>query len=479
MNRKFIYIVLALFLLPIVLRLAWYFPGFDLPRKIATPDYANFKMPEAPISTPQPEGIKQKDGVVLLDYSHSNQFKPSEFQVMADALTRRGARVETNSDATQLESQLKYASSYVVISPSANFTADEIRLILDFERRGGRLAFFTDATRGLLYTDYASGSPAVLPDTDIVNPLLESFNISFNDDYLYNLTDNEGNFRNVFFEQFGKSDLTWGLKKVTLYGAHSVKTDSGLALLIGGDKTLSSGTDATPGNDPKQGWAASALSADGNVLAVGDFTFMQTPYNTVADNDTLINNIADFLVSDTRQITLSDFPFIFKGSTASILPTSNVQMTAEMTGALSRLQTELKTLNVDMKISETASSGDVIVLGTFSPSNDLTKYTDAFNLKLDDTSEFVEVPQFGKLGRAGNGIILFSAGKNGNTIVLLADTETDLTTLMDTLSSGDLSGCVLQNDIGVCSIGSGGSFSTTPASPTPVESETPAPTPLG
>ncbi|MCL5611759.1 MAG: hypothetical protein M1485_04280 [Chloroflexi bacterium] len=477
MNRKTITIILALFILPIVLRFAWYFPGFDLPHKIQTPDYASLKMPQAPISTPQPEDIKQKGGVVLLDYSHSNQFRPSEFQAMADALTRRGARVEINTDTAKLESQLKAASSYIIISPSINFTADETRFILDFERRGGRLAFFTDATRGLVYTDYTSGSPVILPDTDIVNPLLESFGISFNNDYLYNLTDNEGNFRNVFFEQFGKSDLTWGLKKITLYGVHSVKTDSGLALLVGGDKTFSSGTDAMPGNDSKQGWAASALSADGNVLAVGDFTFMQTPYNTVADNNILVNNVADFLIGGTHQVTLADFPFVFNGATASILPTSNVQMTAEMTGALSRLQAELKTLNVDMKISETATnSGNEIVLGTFSPSDDLAKYIDAFSLKLDGTSEFVEVPQFGKLGRAGNGILLFSAGKSGNTIVLLADTETDLTTLMDTLSSGSLAGCVLQNNIGVCSIGSGGKFSTTPA---PAAEGTPTPTPTG
>ncbi len=474
MNRKTIYIILALFILPIALRFAWYFPGFDLPHKIATPDYASLKMPEAPISTPQPENIKQKGGVVLLDYSHGNQFQPSEFQAMSDALTRRGARVEINTDTAKLESQLKYASSYVTISPSTDFGADEIRFILDFERCGGRLAFFTDATRGVLYNDYFSGTTTNTPDTNIVNPLLESFDISFNNDYLYNLTDNEGNFRNVFFEQFGKSDLTWGLKKITLYGAHSVKTDSGLALLVGGDKTFSSETDATPGNDPKQGWAASALSADGNVLAIGDFTFMQAPYNTVADNNTLVNNIADFLLGGTHQVTLADFPFVFNGSAVSILPTSNVQMTAEMTGALSRLQAELKTLNVDMKISQTApDSGDVIVLGTFSPSDDLAKYTDAFILKLNDTSEFIEVPQFGKLGRAGNGILLFSAGKSGNTIVLLADTETDLTTLMDTLSSGSLDGCVLQNNIGVCSIGSGGTFSTTPA---PAGDGTPTPT---
>lgn len=477
MNRKTITIILALFVLPIALRFAWYFPGFNLPHKIATPDYASLKMPEAPISTPQPEDIKQKGGVVLLDYSHGNQFKPSEFQAMNDALTRRGARIETNTDTAKLESQLKVASSYIIISPSANFSADETRFILDFERRGGRLAVFTDATRGLVYNDFFTGTTAVLPDTNIVNPLLASFGISFNNDYLYNLTDNEGNFRNVFFEQFGKSDLTWGLKKVALYGAHSVKTDSGLTLLVGGDKTFSSETDATPSNDPKQGWAASALSADGNVLAVGDFTFMQTPYNTVADNSTLVNNIADFLLGGAHQITLADFPFVFNGSTASILPTSNVQMTAEMTGALSRLQAELKTLNMDMKISQTApDGGDVIVLGTFSPSDDLTKYTDAFNLKLDVTSEFVEVPQFGKLGRTGNGILLFSAGKSGNTLVLLADTATDLPALMDSLSSGSLASCVLQNNIGVCNIGPGGTFSTTPA---PATEGAPTPTPTG
>lgn len=476
MNRKTIYIVIALFILPIALRFAWYFPGFEFPHKVATPDYASLKMPEAPVSTPQPEDIKQKGGVVLLDYSHGNQFKPGEFQTMADALDSRGAHVEINTDPAKLESQLKYASSYVVISPSANFTADETRLILDFEKHGGRLAFFTDATRGLVYTDYASGSPATIPDTDTVNPLLASFDISINNDYLYNLTDNEGNFRNVFFEQFGKSDLTWGLKKVTLYGTHSVKTDSGLALLVGGDKTFSSITDAVPAGDPKRSWAASALSADGNVLAVGDFTFMQAPYNTVADNSTLIGNIADFLLGGTHQAALADYPYVFKGSTAGILLTSKVQMTAEMTGALSRLQTELRTLNIDMKIDQNAANGgDTIVLGTFSPGDDLAKYTDAFNLKLDDTSEFVEIPQFGKLGRAGNGILLFSPGTGGNTIVLLADTETDLTTLMDTLSSGTLDGCILQNNIGVCSIGSGGTFSTTPATPTPAENGTPTP----
>jgi hypothetical protein len=106
------------------------------------------------------------------------------------------------------------------------------------------------------------------------------------------------------------------------------------------------------------------------------------------------------------------------------------------------------------------------VLGTFSSSDDLAKFVEPFNVKLEDSSEFVEIPQFGKLGRSGNGVLLFSTSAKGTTLVLLADSVDDLTTLMESLSSGDLTSCVLQGDVGVCSIGSGGSFSedTTPSS---------------
>jgi hypothetical protein len=460
MNRKLLWIVLAVFALPILVHLVWFFPGFNLPRTIATPDYGHLKMPEAPVSTPQTEEIKQKGGVVLVDYSHSNSFQPNEIQMLVNALGERGARLELNSDSTKLEAQLKYAGAYVVISPAYNFTSDEIRLVQDFVGYGGRLAVFTDATRGTISYDFFGSPTSSMPDVNTANPLLEPFGITVNADYLYNLVDNEGNFRNVYFENFGKSDLTWGLKKVALYGVHSMETDSGLPLLTGSDKTFSSQTDAIPGNDPKMGWAAAILSEDGNVLAVGDFTFLMPPYNTVADNGTFINNIADFLVSGARKVALSDYPYIFKSKDVHVLPTSNVQLTAEMTGALSRLQSDLKTVNNELTvIREAPSEGDLIVLGTFSPGDDLAKYVEPFNLTLDDLSQFIEVPHFGKIGRSGNGILLFSPSSRGNTLVLLADTVDDLTTLMDTLSSGNLSGCVLQGDLGVCSIGFGGSFS--------------------
>jgi hypothetical protein len=96
--------------------------------------------------------------------------------------------LEYNTDPSLLENSLKYASSYVVISPSLPFSSTEINLIRSFVQRGGRLAVFTDATRGTLFYDYVSGATIVTPDINAVNPLLSNFGISFNNDYLYTLS---------------------------------------------------------------------------------------------------------------------------------------------------------------------------------------------------------------------------------------------------------------------------------------------------
>ena len=483
-NRKIILIALAVFVLPLLVRLIWFFPGFYSPHTIATPNYANLKLPEAPVSTPGANPVKQLGGVVIIDNAHSNQFQPDEIQTLVDALGQRGARVEMNTDSTKLEAQLKYASAYLVFSPYYKYTPGETQVIRNFVERGGRLAVFTDPTRGLVLRDPIGNPISNLPDTTTINPILESFGITFNGDYLYDLEENEGNFRNVYFESFGKSDLTWGLKKVVLYGAHSLTTDSGQVLISGDDKTFSSQTDATPNNDPKQGWAAAVLDKTGNVLAVGDFTFLSSPYNNVGDNAVFIDNIADFLLGGTLKYTLADFPYIFTGTPVDILPTSNVQMTADLIGAISKFQSSYQAINTEVDIVQDAtSSQNLIVLGTFSQADDLDKYVKPFNVTMDDTNDYIELPGFGKLGKTGNSILLFSSGKDGNTLVLLANTADDLNTLMANLSSDDLSGCVLQGEVGVCSVSTGGSFSTntpTPeAKPTGTTSTkaTPTPTP--
>jgi hypothetical protein len=290
----------------------------------------------------------------------------------------------------------------------------------------------------------------------VANPLLEPFGISIDNDYMYNLEKNEGNFRNVFFDKFGKAELTFGLKQVALYGTHSVKSDSGLILLRGTESTFSSVSDAY---DPAQGGAA--ISEDGNVVAFGDFTFLTPPYDHVADNSTLIANIADFLLDGRRAPSLTNFPYIFNQAVLQVFPTSDVQMTAEMVSALSSLQTSLRAVNISMQIvDEKPADGDVLQLETFTSSDDLASISNKFNLNFDESEDYVTVPGFGNIGRTGNGLLLFNPGKKGNTLVLLSDTLDDLTVLVGVVSSGSLTSCIVQDRSGVCSVGFGGSFSS-------------------
>ncbi|MCJ7434212.1 MAG: DUF4350 domain-containing protein, partial [Anaerolineales bacterium] len=344
MNRKTLWIALACLILPALVRAVWFYPGFSPTRPtISTPDYQLFSIPTPPIKAEQVEQkIKARGGVVVIDTMHGNQFKPTELDSLVQALNQRGARIEFDNGTPTLEMRLKYARTYVIISPSTIYTSDEMRWIKAFVDNGGRLVVLTDATRGMLSVDFFTGSTIDLPDSNIVNPILAPFGIAIEADYLYNITKNEGNFRNVFFDEFNKDELTFGLKQVAFYGTHSVKSDSGLTLFIGADQTLSSITDAGGG------LSAGVVSENGDVLALGDFTFLTPPYNNVADNNTLIANIADFMLGSTRKPSLANFPYVFNGSVVSILPTSEVQVTAEMVGALSRLQASLKTLNVEL-----------------------------------------------------------------------------------------------------------------------------------
>jgi len=497
MRRELLWIGLTALLVPILARFIWFYPGVPSRPEIPTPDYQSLTIPRPTLEAEpiQQDAATLSGGTVLLDNAHTSQFQPAEFQSLQEAVEQRGGRVETVLDSASLSSRLKYAKSLIIISPSLPFTGDELREIAGFVRRGGRLAVFTDATRGLTYTDFSTGATLNVPDINAVNPLLANFGISINNDYLYNLVENEGNFRNVYFDDFGKDELTFGLQRVAFYGTHSVKTETGQVLLLGGDQTFSSTTDA---HNPAEGGAA--ISADGKVVAFGDFTFMTSPYNTVSDNQTLIVNIAEFLLGSELQPTLASFPYVFSQPDLQVYPSSEVQMTAEIVGALGRLQTSLQTVNVNVQIAtREPATGDRLILGTFTPTEDLAPLLESFSIEMDEFSEFVEVPGFGNVGRLGNGILLFESDKDGNTIILLADTSSDLTSLLDAVSSGSLSSCILQDDIGVCSIGFGGSFSEESggvptvegtltseaatgeeaATPTPLPLPTPTPVPAG
>lgn len=452
MKKEYFYIALAALLLPILVRAFWFYRGVVDRPEIATPDFASFTAPQAPVNNAvNDDDVEKLGGVVIIDQAHGNQFSMTDITPFTSAIQQRGGKIETLNDTFSLDFQLKYASAFISISPTSSYSAFEIQSLQNFAERGGKILVFTDPTRNFISIDFVSGNPIAFGDANAANSLLKFFDITVNNDYLYNTQENEGNFRNVFFDEFGKSELTFGLKEIALYGTHSLESASGLILLGGSESNLSSMNDA---HNPNQGGAV--LSQNGNVVAFGDFTFLSSPYNTYTDNATLISNLADFVLTSEQELTLQNFPYIFTDNTVNVYISPDLNKNTSLITALSGLQSSLRFGNIEINfVDEIPSSGDTIIISTFSLDEDTQAIANKFDVEFNSTIQTVE---FGEISSSGTGIFLFDSTSQNNTLVILAGSEDDVIAMMGLVSSGSINSCLTSEHVAVCSVGFGDDF---------------------
>lgn len=453
MKKQWIYIAITALLLPILIRGIWFYRGFVNRPEIATPDFASFSAPQAPVNISEvDEDVEQLGGTVLIDAAHSNLFSMSSINSLISAIQVRGGKIEMVTDSFSMEYQLKYASAFVAFSPTLPYGIFEIEALKNFAERGGKILVFTEATNNTIYVDFFSGATTITSDANAANSLLREFDITVNNDYLYNTENSEGNFRNVFFDEFGKSEITFGLSQIALYGTHSLESPSGTILLQGAETNLSSSNDA---HDPNQGGAV--LSENGNVAAFGDATFLSSPYNTYTDNAKLISNIADFALTGKQTLTLQNLPYLFTNESVSVYLAEDLSKDTSLITALGSLQSSLRVMNVEPEfVDSIPSNGDTIILSTFAMDEKTQAITNKFGIEFDFN---ITTTDFGEVSSAGTGFILFDTTSKGNTLILLAGSQDDLIALMSVASIGNLSTCLSNEKMAVCSVGFGDSFS--------------------
>ncbi|HEY4667120.1 MAG TPA: DUF4350 domain-containing protein [Anaerolineales bacterium] len=471
MIRNRVWIALALIALPLAGRTLWHYRGFYRPASpIQVPAYAEFSPPQPPLTeaafesreaAAEPEGAHAgPQKLVLFDQSHSNRFSMSELRSLTTALSAQGARIEVLDsssafDELGLEGRLKYASSFVVVAPSVVFSHSEVTAVEDFVGRGGRLLVVLDPTRtgsGIDVFGFLFLAPS--DDVSAANQLLRSFDLSFSDDYLYNLLDNEGNFRNVLLRGFGDHPLTAGLQTVALYAARSVQTQAGTLLLSGDSATLSSLTDAGGG------LAAAALAPGAQTLALGDLTFMTPPYDAVADNARFIHNLAEYLLGGERRLNLQDLPFVFSGP-VSVVQSDDFSLQAETLVALRAMSLALGPAGVSLSFpADAPSAGDLLVLGLFEPDPELGDLIEPFDLVLPANAEDgrLGTPEFGSVNPAGIGFVGLARADGHTTLILLASDQAGLVSLLETVGQGLLSDCLFSESTALCQIGEGAGF---------------------
>ena len=297
---KRIVIVLIGILVVVLGRGLLYYSGFYHAPPSEMPSYEHIAVPEAP-STEYSDTYEEGEGTILIDLAHDNDFDIEELNVLISRLVSRGLTIKfsgkeddlekelldkeegdleeelLDKEEGDLEEELPVADAFIIVCPQGQFSAEERGAVDEFVNNGGKLLLIADPTR-----------------SSEINSISVKFGLVFELGYLYNMKENDANYRNIFVTQFKENEITKNLGRIALYTAGSISSDNwGIAFVD--ENTLSSVIETRKGLSPI------ALSNESNVLAIYDLTFITEPYNGILDNNQLISNIANWLTSPAEE----------------------------------------------------------------------------------------------------------------------------------------------------------------------------------
>ena len=429
----------AILLMPLaagVLFVAAYFffydaGGYDPPERPAV-SFAEVGRPASNFTTFS-EVPLQRDGVLLFDGVHRNDFTEDEISVLRSRAEDRGyqarvmgaigrlggASAGLRDRLSMLDEGLREADSLVVVLPRTAYESEEVDLIERFVRKGGKLLLVGDPTR----------------DSQI-NTVAERFGIAYQPDYLYNMARHDLNFQNILVRDFSQDEITQGLAEVALYTAGSIKS-RGTDLALADAGTRSSRVEGVEAFSPI------VKAGEGLVLAIHDLTFMVPPQNAILDNDRLISNIADYLTDSRRAFELADFPHYFRDEVDILLGGSG----------LFDVGTEFKTMleqfgrTPQLRGLEDISR-DTVFLGLYEDVGAVDRYLAAAGIQVDDVLRTRFSPDVPTLGTA---IILLHRTKERHVMVVLGGSKRSLLDMARRLEIGQFRDGLVSELLGVYS----------------------------
>lgn len=202
---------------------------------------------------------------------------------LTNALTEAGHEVKIRG-FDDLDEELDEIDGVITVGMSG-YSEDEVEALSEFADDGGRVVFAIDPS------DEFSGD---LSPAEVRN----AFDISVTPGYVYNLEENDLNYQRLFAEPARESAVTEGIDRVVFQTATpltSRSTDGTLEPAAG--STLSTTREAT--SDP-------VLVHTDNVVVVGDTQFFRPENTQRGDNDVLLGNLGDFLVTGTGPETTTE-----------------------------------------------------------------------------------------------------------------------------------------------------------------------------
>ncbi len=375
----------------------------------------------------------KQSGTLVVDLAHHNNFSPWEIDTLLAQVAARGYSVKFVKESKDLPQTLRAADAYIIISPQTEISRTEISLIQQAVKRNMKLLLIEEPARSR--ASYSGTRNTLIP----ANDLSAAFGFLFERDYLYNLTENEGNYRNVYFTEFKPSPITKGLRKITLYSAGSLSGSM--------DGIVYTGTNVTSSKIETKGkLSPMVLTADSHVLGIYNLTFLTEPYNTSNDNGRLLVNIADWLADSDRNFTLADFPYFLHDG--AVVTYSDATLLSQAVAVKNLLAGYGLTFSIgNAEHGKTTPAGDMAFVGLFDKVDQIKTALDAGKIKIMATD--IEIAGIGTVPQTGTALVYLDKHGESNRLVILADSAKQLKDIIQIVKDDKLRDWLVNDSLAI------------------------------
>ena len=232
---------------------------------------------------------------VLIDRAHANRISDEKLSTLTNALVANGHEVEfvTQEQARgpAWNESLRSADALVIANPNRPYTPGQLAGVDAFADAGGRVVMMSDPASIQQFGLFGLGIQRQSNDDPALNA---DFGVSVRSGYLFNMFEYQQTFKSVYATP-GNGPLAAGVDRVVVRDAAAVSTADGQTALRVGERTRLSTT--------RRADTYGVAAQSGDVAMIGDTDFLTPDSAYVADNEVLIGNIADFLVSGEKTAT--------------------------------------------------------------------------------------------------------------------------------------------------------------------------------
>ena len=182
-----------------------------------------------------------------------------------------------------------------------------------------------------------------------------------------------------------------------------------------------------------------------NVLAIGDFTFMVPPYNSLVDNGKFLSNLADYLTDSRREFDLEDFPHFYVGRPDDSVDILLGQPSLWSVGTEMRNGLSAYGLSSEVRGVEDVSR-DTAFLGLYEDALRVGQYLQAAGIRVD---EFLSTAFAEDLNTKGTAVVVLHRDQDRHVLVVLADTPDGLAEAVGGLFNGEFRKDLISDSVGL------------------------------